>query len=111
MSESTLVTGCLQLLKLCGIMAWRQNSGAIAGKDHLGKKFFMRLAWPGMGDIGGILNDGRYLSVECKRPGNRPTPEQVQFAKDVTTRGGVAMTVYSVDHLIKQLRAIGIVRC
>lgn len=107
MSESTLVTACLMLLKAHRIRAWRQNAGGMAASAG-GKRYWMRLGEKGMSDIGGVLPDGRYLAVECKRPGNRLTPEQRAFLADVNARGGSGIAVWSSHQLERELRGRGL---
>ena len=94
MSETDLVRACLQLLAVRGIVAWRNNSGVIRRGTHV--------YWAGLkgsSDLIGLLRDGRFLAVECKRPGNRLTPEQRVFQRSITESGGVAWTVYSAEQL------------
>lgn len=98
--EADILRDCLTLLKLKGILCWRQNQGAITG-EHNGKKRFLRFAsMPGLSDILGVLPpSGRLLAVECKRPGRKPTPEQEVFLDVVRQCGGLAVCVHSLDEL------------
>jgi hypothetical protein len=81
------------------VLAWRQNQGALTGTRG-GKRLFVRFAaMPGISDILGVLPGGRFLAVECKRPGNRPTPEQAAFLAAVEAAGGLALVVRDVAEL------------
>lgn len=107
--EKDIQSQCLQYLTLTGIFCWRQNQGAFTG-DYKGKRRFVRFStMPGISDILGILKPtGRFLAIEVKRPGNKPSPEQLAFLDVVRANGGLALVVYSLDDLIEGLRKEGI---
>ena len=44
----------------------------------------------GMSDLMGQLVDGRLLAIEVKRPGNKPTKEQLDYIDMVNANGGLA---------------------
>ena len=104
--ESVVLNSCLGLLALCGIFAWRNNSGAL--KDRNGR--VVRYGLKGSADIIGILPDGRFLSVECKRPGGKIRPEQIDFMNTINSNNGVACIVHSPDELLKALKDAGAIR-
>jgi hypothetical protein len=102
-TEQALVRGCLQLLALRGVFAWRNNSGAFVlgqGKD---RRFF-RAGVKGGADILGILpGSGRVLALECKIGRNKPTPDQTAFLAAVEAAGGHAAVIYDVQQLLDLL--------
>jgi hypothetical protein len=101
--ESDILRSCLDLLRLRGVFAWRVNSGAVAG-EYNGRRRFVRFhGAPGCADIIGILPGGRFLAVECKRPGNKPTPQQTAFLEAVRQQGGLALVVSDVRDLAAAL--------
>lgn len=53
----------------------------------------------GVGDILGVLPDGRFLSVECKSSTGKASPEQILFIKRCSLLGGLCMVVRSLDEL------------
>jgi hypothetical protein len=53
----------------------------------------------GASDILGVLPGGRFVAVECKRPGNVPTDDQREFLNAVNRRGGLALLVYDAVDL------------
>jgi len=98
MSETDLVNACLFLLRTLDIEAWRQQAGGILVKGSQGRHW-VRLGPAGVSDITGILPDGRRLEVECKRPGNRLTKDQMEFQQMIQRNNGVAITVYNAKQL------------
>lgn len=103
-TEQHIQGACLHYLALIGAFAWRQNSGAMARTDATtGKRYYTRFnGAPGCSDIIGVYR-GRFLAVEVKQPGQRPTVEQQVFLDSVRTCGGIALVVTSVDDLQQQL--------
>ncbi len=101
LTESSIVTACLELLSLRRIMAWRSNQGVIPGPNGAPRRFRGR---KGVADILGCLDDGRLLAVEVKKPGGRLSPEQREFLDAVRQRGGLAVVVHSVGELDALLR-------
>lgn len=63
---------------------------------------------PGSSDLIGWTADGRFLSIEVKRPGWRSTPSwrathQAAWLRAVASSGGVAMVVTSVQEALDGL--------
>jgi len=104
--ERDIVLACLELLKFRGVFAWRQNQGAMKKRDSTGERTIRFTSINGVSDIIGVLRDGRFLAVECKRPGNGPTEEQSYFLDAVRRRGGIALIVYDVDDLAETLDSL-----
>jgi hypothetical protein len=100
--ESDVLAACLQLLRLRGVFAWRNNSGAFVLGDGKGRRFF-RAGLPGSADILGVLPGGRFLAVEVKRPGGKPTPPQRAFLAAVEAAGGVSTVIRDVAELVALL--------
>ena len=61
-----------------------------------GKRRYIKVGYPGMGDIVGMLKDGRFLSVETKQPGEIPTQDQYDFI-DMVSKRGFAFWVDSLE--------------
>lgn len=105
--ESVVLKQCLEYLKLKGICSWRQNSGGFSG-EYKGKKRFVRFSGAeGVGDILAILPNGKFCSIEVKRPGGKPKPHQEEFMRMVIRNNGVAFWVDSVDQLIEKIAELG----
>ena len=108
--EGDLVRQCLDYLDKIGVFAWRNNSGAVAASytrkgDGVTKSRFIRYGYPGSGDIIGILSDGTFLSVECKKPGGKTSKDralkQEAFATRIRASGGTAIMVTSLADLME----------
>jgi hypothetical protein len=80
--------------------AWRANTGSF---EVEGRR--VRAGFRGQSDILGMLCDGRFLALECKRIGERPTPDQEAFLDRVRVNGGVALVATSVDDVMAALLA------
>lgn len=104
--ESDIKAGCLQLLTVHTrvAFAWRQNTAA--GKIvYPGGRCsqFMKFGFPGCPDILGFLTNGRFLAVECKRVGEKPTLEQQSFLDLVNRHGGLGLVAFSADDVAQAL--------
>lgn len=103
MKEAEVLKECLFLLKRKGIFCWRQNTGAFETKNG----GFFRSSIAGVSDILGILPDGRFLAVECKREsGGVVSEKQKQFIANIKACGGVAVVVHSGKELREYLEEL-----
>lgn len=95
--EQDTVKAILQYLSLRGIPCWRMNTGAMLS-EYRGKRRLIRFGAVGMSDIIGIIpRVGRFLAIEAKLPGKKPTPEQTAFLQAVIKAGGFAFVAHSVE--------------
>lgn len=100
--ENIVLQQCLIYLNCRGIFAFRNNTGAL----KIGKRF-VRFGYPGSSDIIGILPDGRFLAVECKREnGGILSGKQVEFLSRIKENGGVALVVHSLNDLEKNINSL-----
>jgi hypothetical protein len=108
-NETSLVRACLRYLSLRGIPAWRTNSGAMTVRGAGGKERFVRFnGAKGCSDLLGLLPpSGRFLAVECKMRGNKPTADQQGFLDVVAAAGGLAVVVHDVADLAEALDVEG----
>ncbi|EXJ13882.1 hypothetical protein [Imhoffiella purpurea] len=101
--EHDIQGAILRYLAVDRRVAWakRFNTGAqvIEGQDRQGrrKRRFIRYAFPGCADVLGQLASGHFLAIECKRHGEKPTPEQAAFLEDVSRAGGLAIVGRSIE--------------
>lgn len=99
--ERDILRACLLAARLHPLTAWamRTNSGVFNVDGR-----WVRAGFVGQSDIIGQLKDGRFLAVECKREGVKPTPAQQQFLFTVHRYGGCAFIARSVDDVIRGIR-------
>ena len=89
--ESDITKQIRSYLNLMGIPHWKIWQGAMSFK--------------GISDILGVLPpDGKFLAIEVKRPGRKPTERQRQFLEQVASAGGIAIVAYSVEDVAKKLK-------
>ncbi len=108
--ERVILGHCLDFLTLHRIPHWRNNTGARTDV-YKGKKRFTRFGIVGASDILGILApSGRWLAIECKRPGEELTEAQAAFIDNIRAAGGLAFCVSDVKQLEAALRAEGVIQ-
>lgn len=78
----------------CGAIVFRNNTGAL--KDGTGRTVTFGLC-KGGSDLIGWTKDGRFLAMEVKIPGKKPSTEQLIFINNVIKAGGVAGVVFSAN--------------
>lgn len=97
--ESVVLKECLIVLDMLNIYHWRNNTGAV----RCGKRF-IRFGYKGSADILGILPDGRFLAVECKREkGGKLSDAQREFLNNISLNGGVALVINDSAELFNTL--------
>jgi hypothetical protein len=97
----------MQLLGICGILHWRNNTGAVVVGEGRRRRLF-RAGLVGSSDVLGVLPGGRFLALECKRPGGRVRPTQRAFLDAVSAAGGLALVVSDIRQLEEALYEEGI---
>lgn len=95
MNETNLVQtirlGCNDIAILL-----RNNCGSFQDKNGRWVKF--GVGNPGGGDLVGLRkSDGRFISIEAKILGKKPTPEQINFITAIQKNGGLAGVAYSLE--------------
>lgn len=99
-TEAETQAAILEYLTMRGHFCWRNNTG-MHRATYGGRERFIRFGKKGSADILGIeRGTGRFVAVEVKRRGNRPTPEQTQFINTIKGNHGIAVVAFSVDDVI-----------
>ena len=87
--EAGIQRTMLATLRHYGVLCWRNNTGAVQA-EYKGRKRFIRYGEVGHSDIFFVLPPrGRFGALEVKRPGNRPTDDQIGFLQRVGRAGGL----------------------
>lgn len=99
--EALVLNAVLRYLRVERRVVWaqRMNSGAAKVPAAGGKERFLRFGFKGCPDVLGQLTDGRFLAVECKRPGGKRRDEQVAFVGLARAHGAVALFADSVEQV------------
>ena len=87
------------------VWAARMNSGKGKLLRPDGSQTWICFGFTGCPDIMGMLRDGRYLAIECKRSGGRVRPEQRQHITQAADHGAVAVIARSVEDVQTALDA------
>lgn len=100
--EGLVVKEIMNYLAIRKVYAWRNNTGAIKTQGQHGDRF-LRFGKVGSSDILGVLDDGRFLAIECKAPNGRLSDPQRVFLSNVSRRGGVAIVARSAEEVERAL--------
>lgn len=79
-----------------GARLWRNNVGTAETKNGSFIRFGLCV---GSSDLIGIYK-GRFLAIEVKAKGKKPTEEQTNFVNFVNKFGGIAGVCYSVEDFL-----------
>ena len=92
--ENEVQEAVLTMVKLHQRCAWaaRMNTGATKIEGR-----FIRFGFPGLSDIIGQTKDGRFVAIEVKREGEKPTAMQQNFLDMVANSGGVSGCAHSAQ--------------
>ncbi len=101
---------------------WRQNTGkaygysvvanalARAGASEVLRTMpLTKYGTPGAPDIHGIIDGGRYLAIECKRPGEDLEDDQKAWRRMFEGLGGLYILAHSKDDVSRELRQVGLI--
>ena len=81
---------------------WRNNIGAGQFFTRDGTARYASYGKKGSGDIIGLNHQGRFFSIEVKRPGENPKPHQIDFVNQVVSSGGIAIVAHSLEEVMNQ---------
>ena len=100
MLEQHIQKQILEMLRWKGVFCWKNNTAGIYVKA---RNTYIPSHAPGVSDILGILNDGRFLAIEVKAAIGRVSPHQQQFLDEINSRGGLAFVARSVEEVEQYL--------
>jgi hypothetical protein len=92
--EREVQDAVIALCKMHKSVAWiyRMNTGA----TKIGERF-IRFGFPGLSDVIGQSITGRFIAIEVKREGEKPTEAQQSFLNMVAINGGIAGCAHSAQ--------------
>lgn len=97
--EGGIQKAIMDYLRLKGVVCFKHRNVGIYKKDT-GSYIPLPSGEKGISDIIGCLPDGRFLAVEVKCPGKKPSPDQLDFLKRIWQSGGVGLVAYSIDDVM-----------
>lgn len=100
-NEATLIREIQIAVSATGCRVFRNNVGLF--ESTMGNKVRTGLC-KGSSDLIGWTKFGRFLSIEVKTPGSKPTREQAAWIAAVKSAGGVGFVAVSAEDAIEQLR-------
>ncbi len=89
------------------IVGWLESKGCQVRKNHTtgipdGKGGFRKNATKGKPDLTATIKpEGKLFDIEVKRPGNKASPEQLEFLEATKMAGGLAMVAFSLEEVQK----------
>jgi len=98
-TERDIMNAIITYLNYTGkYYAWRTNSGSIKLDNRDGSTRMIRMARAGTSDIFAIRRgDAKFIAIEVKRPGKKPTPAQEEFINMIREYGGIAGIATSIE--------------
>lgn len=94
MKETNIQQACRLEASRLGAILWRNNIGKL--EDKTGRWVTYGVCNPGGSDLIGIYK-GRFVAMEIKLPGKKPTNEQENFLRIVKQNGGIAGVVRGIE--------------
>lgn len=95
MTEKDIRNNIVTYLNFQGYWVWPVNTGAMKVDNR-----FVRFNAVGTSDIIGMRkSDGKFIAIECKKPGKEKTLTvyQSSFLEQVRNNGGIAGVATSID--------------
>lgn len=102
MKESDILQKVRLMASKLGLTLFRNNIGAY--KHPKGYYIEYGVCNPGGSDLIGYDNTGRFIALEIKQPGKKPTTAQQQFLNKVNEAGGIGAVVTDPNDLEKILK-------
>lgn len=102
--EKEIQRAILQYLELVGIVAWRNNTGAIVS-HYKGHTRLIKFGHKGSCDILGVLPGGRFLGIEVKDEKGKVSEDQQNFIDAINFKGGLAFVARTLEEVMEKLNA------
>jgi len=106
-TETEIVRAILEYLRARGCWAERRNSRVLMLPGKGGRIRPVRFGGvKGASDIIAIGAGGRFMAIEVKRPGGRPTLEQAAYLSEIRRHGGVGIVATSAQDVATMLEGM-----
>lgn len=101
-TEQDIQKSILDYLRIKKYVVFKHNSTQFGIRD--GKGFAFSRGEKGIPDIVGFSPEGTFIAVEVKKPGGKPSPEQVEFLERVQqTKMGIGILAYSLEDVMEKV--------
>jgi penicillin-binding protein-related factor A (putative recombinase) len=100
MKESQIQKAILDYLHIKKYLVFKHRNVGIFKQDT-GRYIPLAAGEKGISDIIGCTPQGKFLAIEVKMPGKKPSPEQIEFLSKVERNNGVGFVAYSLDDVIQ----------
>lgn len=97
--ESDIQKDILDYLKIKHYVVFKHRNVGIYKKET-GTYIPLAFGEKGISDLLACAPDGRFWAIEVKKPGGRPSPDQLAFIESVKRNNGVAFIAESLDEVI-----------
>ena len=95
MSESQLVNEIFRYYYKSNVFIWRSNSGTFKSGPR-----WIKCNVPGIGDLTGFNEKGKFVTIECKTGKNQQQPSQILFEQECRDRNTTYILAYSLQDVI-----------
>jgi hypothetical protein len=99
MREADIQKQASDYLKLKGWIIFKHRNVGIY-KHATNRYIPLPFGEKGISDLIGCSPKGRFGAFEIKKPGGRPSPEQIDFLRRINEKGGIGVLAYSLDDII-----------
>lgn len=89
-TEKEIQDAIISYITIIGGHTIRTNSGVVRIENEDGSSRFFRGAEKGTSDLTACLPGGRFAAIEVKRPGKKPTSDQLLYLEKIAEIGGFA---------------------
>ena len=95
MKEQEIQKQIKDFLQELGYVVVKVNNVGIKGN-----KTFIPPSQKGISDLLCCAPGGKFLAIEVKKPGGKPSVDQLHFSSQVLKAGGMSILAYSLDDVI-----------
>lgn len=100
--ESEIQKSIVDYLKLKKYVVFKHRNVGIFKQDT--KKYIpLPTGELGISDIIGCSPRGQFVAIEVKKPGGKPSDNQIDFLHKIRLNGGIAILAYSLDDVMSKL--------
>lgn len=97
-TEQDIQKGIIDYLKLKQFVVFKHRNVGI--KKPNGSFIPLAFGEKGISDIIACSKTGTFVAIEVKKPGGKPSPEQLDFLERVRKNKGIGILAYSLDDVL-----------